>query len=333
MDRTTILVEARDAEGVKGTKWSSGAAYVRHLWRCRAYRMRATMATNLVDLVMSYITPDVVSKAASFVGESGPATQKAVAGIIPTQIAALANLASTSGGLEQIGRMLDSGTSAGVLTNLGSLFGGGAQTQDAVRTGQGMIESLFGGKLGSVTDLIARSAGLRAASVTSLMALIGPLILAVLGRQRAAAGGSLAGLASLLGDQKSFLSGLLPAGLASMLGWPAPASGVSQVASGAAAGAAAVASRRPAWLIPLAAIAGLILIALGYLWSAPPVGQIARQAQRKLAELQLPGGPKISVARERSTTASQPGSLEQRTRPSPNDSCSMTSTSKPAPRS
>ena len=31
---------------------------------------------------------------------SGPATPKAVAGIVPTQIAALANLASKSGGLE-----------------------------------------------------------------------------------------------------------------------------------------------------------------------------------------------------------------------------------------
>ena len=255
------------------------------------------MATNLTDLVMSYITPDVVSKAASYVGESGPATQKAIAGIVPTQIAALANLGSTSGGLEQISRMLDSATSNGsVLTNLGSLFGGGTQTQDAVRTGQGMIESLFGNKLGNVADLIARASGLRGASVTSLMALIGPLILAVLGRQRVAAGGGLSSLASLLGDQKSFLSGLLPAGLASMLGWPAVASGVSQVASGAAASAAAVASRRPAWLIPLAAIAALILIALGYLWSAPPVGQIARQTTRKLAELQLPGGPKINVA-------------------------------------
>jgi len=255
------------------------------------------MATNLVDLVMSYITPDVISKAASFVGESGPATQKALTGIVPTQIAALANLGSTSGGLEQIGRMLESTTTNGsVLSNLGNLFGGGAQTQDAVRTGQGMISSLFGGKLGSVTDLIARSSGLRATSVNSLMALIGPIILAVLGRQRAAAGGSLASLASLLGDQKSFLSGLLPAGLASMLGWPALTSSVSQVASGAAASAAAVASRRPAWLIPLAAIAALILIALGYMWSAPPVGPVARQTTRKLAELQLPGGPKIAVA-------------------------------------
>jgi OmpA-OmpF porin, OOP family len=261
------------------------------------------MATNLVDLVMGYLTPDVVNKAASYVGEAGPATQKAVASIVPTEIAALANLGSTEGGLQQIVRMLDLGKYDGSgLSNLGSLFAGGAATQEAVGAGKGMIESLFGSKLGGVTDLIARSTGIRGASITSLMALIGPVILSVLGRQRSMAGGSVAALGSLLGDQKSFLSGMLPAGLASMLGWPALASGVSELGSGAAAATAragrevaAVTSRRPAWLIPLAAIAALILIVLAYLWSSPPVSQVTRQATRKLAELQLPGGPKISV--------------------------------------
>jgi len=261
------------------------------------------MATNLVDLVMGYLTPDVVNKAASYIGEAGPATQKAVASIVPTEIAALANLGSTEGGLQQIVRMLDLGKYDGSgLSNLGSLFAGGAATQEAVGAGKGMIESLFGSKLGGVTDLIARSTGIRGASITSLMALIGPVILSVLGRQRGMAGGSVAALGSLLGDQKSFLSGVLPAGLASMLGWPALVSGVSELGSGAAAATAragrevaAVTSRRPAWLLPLAAIAALILIALAYLWSSPPVSQVTRQATRKLAELQLPGGPKISV--------------------------------------
>ena len=261
------------------------------------------MATNLVDLVMGYLTPDVVNKAASYIGEAGPATQKAVASIVPTEIAALANLGSTEGGLQQIVRMLDLGKYDGSgLSNLGSLFAGGAATQEAVGAGKGMIESLFGSKLGGVTDLIARSTGIRGASITSLMALIAPVILSVLGRQRSMAGGSVAALGSLLGDQKSFLSGVLPAGLASMLGWPALVSGVSELGSGAAAATAragrevaAVTSRRPAWLLPLAAIAALILIALAYLWSSPPVSQVTRQATRKLAELQLPGGPKISV--------------------------------------
>ena len=261
------------------------------------------MATNLTDLVMGYITPDAVNKAASYVGESGPATQKALASIVPTILAALMNLGSTGGGVQQIAGMLDSGRYDGsALANLGNLFGGGAPTQDALAAGRGMMDSLFGSKLSGATDLIARSAGVRTASATSLMALAGPIILHVLARQRAAAGGGVAALTSLLGEQRSFLSGLLPAGLASMLGWPALSAGVSEIRStvaGAAARAtrevAEVTSQRPGWLIPLGAIAALILVGLAYLWSAAPVTQVAREAARKLAELQLPGGVRISV--------------------------------------
>src|SRR5262245_664432 len=257
------------------------------------------MATNLSELVMAHLTPDVVERAASYVSESGPATQKALAGIVPTIVAALANFGSASGGVGQIARMLDSGRYDGsALTDLGTLFGGRAPTEDALGAGRGILETLFGGKLGGVTDLIARSAGIRPASATSLMALAVPVILHVLGRQRRAAGGDVGALTALLGEQGSFLSGLLPAGLASILSAPAlsaAASAVGATASGAAARAtgavAAATSERPNWLIPLGAIAALILVGLAYLWSAAPV----QLAARKLAELQLPGGIKISV--------------------------------------
>ncbi len=261
------------------------------------------MATNLLDLVKGYLTPDIVDKAASNVGESGPATQKALAGIIPTILAALMNQGSTSGGVQQIAQMLDTGRYDGsALANLGSLFGGGSSTQDALGAGKGILESLFGSKLGGVTDLIARSSGVRPSSASSLMALATPIIMHVLGRQRAQAGGTIPALTALLGEQKGFLSGLLPAGLGAMLGWPSLTSGVAELGS-TAAGAAAratrevteVTSKRPGWLIPLGAVAALILAWLVYQWSAAPVTQVTRDATRRLAELQLPGGIRLSV--------------------------------------
>jgi OOP family OmpA-OmpF porin len=261
------------------------------------------MATNLLDLVKGYITPDIVDKAASYVGESGPATQKALSGILPTIIAALMNQGSTAGGVQQIAQMLDSGRYDGsALSNLGSLLGGGSSTQDALGAGKGILESLFGSKLGGVTDLIARFSGVRPSSASSLMALATPIIMHVLGRQRARAGGTIPALTALLGEQKGFLSGLLPAGLGAILGWPSLTSGLSELGS-TAAGATAratrevaeVTSKRPSWLIPLGAIAALILVWLAYLWSAAPVTQVTREAARKLAELQLPGGIRISV--------------------------------------
>src|SRR5262245_43195721 len=99
------------------------------------------MATNLIDLVKGYLTPDVVDNAAAYVGESGPATQKALAGSVPTIVAALANMGSTTGGVQQVARMLDSGRYDGsLLSNLGSLLAGGGATQDTLATGKGLLE-------------------------------------------------------------------------------------------------------------------------------------------------------------------------------------------------
>ena len=95
------------------------------------------MAVNLVELAKGYLTPDVIQKAASFVGESESATQKAMSGILPTLIAAVANQTSTTSGAEKLSRMLDTGKYDGsALNNLGSLFGGGETTQKAVTQGK-----------------------------------------------------------------------------------------------------------------------------------------------------------------------------------------------------
>ena len=178
------------------------------------------MAVNLVELVKGYLTPDIVQKAASFVGESESATQKAMNGIVPTLIAGLANQASTSGGAEKLSRILDTGKYDGsALNNLGSLFSGGETTQKAITQGKDTLSSLFGNKTDGLVDQIARFAGLRTGSAASLLALVLPLILSLLGRQRSTIGQSPSALASLLGEQKGFLSGLLPAGIGSLLGW------------------------------------------------------------------------------------------------------------------
>jgi OmpA-OmpF porin, OOP family len=252
------------------------------------------MATNLVDLVRGYLTPDIVQKAASFVGESESATQKAMSGIVPTLIAAVANQTSTTSGAEKLSRMLDTGKYDGsALNNLGSLFGGGETTQKAITQGKDILSSLFGNKTEGLVDQITRWAGVRTGSASSLLALAVPLILNLLGRQRATIGQSPAALASLLGEQKSFLAGLLPTGIASFLGW----SGYERARQPEPA---YVEPKRetPSWFMPLLILSGIVLVALAWLLSRPsPVPEIpvASRPTVKLTDLQLPGGVKISV--------------------------------------
>jgi len=252
------------------------------------------MAVNLIELAKGYLTPDIIRKASSFVGESESVTQKAMTGIVPTLIAALANQASTTAGAEKLSRVLDTGKYDGsALNNLGTLFSGGETTQKAVTEGKDILSTLFGNKTDGLIDQIARFAGLRLGSASSLLALVVPLILNLLGRQRATIGQSPAALASLLGEQKSFLSSLLPAGIASFLGW----SGYERARQPEPA---YVEPKRetPSWLVPLLVAAGLVIVALGWLLNrGTPTRETtvtARPAAR-MTDLQLPGGVKVSV--------------------------------------
>jgi outer membrane protein OmpA-like peptidoglycan-associated protein len=261
------------------------------------------MAIDLVDMVKGYLTPDVIEKAATYVGESSGATQKALAGSVPALVGALANTASTNEGAQQLVSMLDGGKyDGGLLNNVTSLFGGGMATQSAVSTGKDILESLFGAKLGGVADLVARFAGIRTGSAASILALAAPLVMHVLGKQRAAAGPGAAPMASLLREQKSFLAGMVPAGLGSLLGWSDLTSGVSELGSSAAGAAsrvtrevarAAPSPTRAAWVLPLIILGALVLGAVAWLnW---PTTAPVRQAAQKLSELTLPGGVRISV--------------------------------------
>jgi OmpA-OmpF porin, OOP family len=253
------------------------------------------MAVNLVEMAKGYLTPDIIQKAASFVGESESATQKAMNGIVPTLIAGLANQASTSGGAEKLSRILDTGKYDGsALNNLGSLFSGGETTQKAITQGKDTLSSLFGNKTEGLVDQIARFAGLRTGSAASLLALILPLILSLLGRQRATIGQSPSALASLLGEQKGFLSALLPAGIGSILGW----TGYEAARPRETAAYVEPKRERESWFVPMLVLSGIVLAALAWLLSRPsPVQEIpvaARPAAR-MADLSLPGGMKVSV--------------------------------------
>jgi outer membrane protein OmpA-like peptidoglycan-associated protein len=162
--------------------------------------------------------------------------------------------------------------------------------------GQEILGGLFGGKLDAVVDSVAKTAGAKPSAVSSLLTLVAPLIMSVLGRQTRSQGLTAAGLVSLLATQRQAITQLIPASLSGLLGLPGlripETVGVGDRTLETTRSVTPEVARRgglPAWW-PWALALGLLLLA--GLWYA---SRSVPEATRTLTSLALPGGASLSV--------------------------------------
>ncbi len=248
------------------------------------------MATSLLDTLGSYVTPDIISKASSFLGESPGGTQKAMSGVLPMLLGGVASMASTSSGAGELMNMLRSGGFDGsILNNLGALLSDGTQTQNLMSTGKGLLSSLLGDKAPAVTSAVRNYAGINTSSASSLLALATPIVMSLLGKTQATQGLDAAGLANLLTSQKSAFLSAIPAGLASLPGISGLLGGAGTAVRSAATTAVAETSGTGKRLLPILLLIAVAIALLAY-WKG--CGSSVKQG---LANLTLPGGAVISV--------------------------------------
>ena len=246
------------------------------------------MATNLVSVVMQFLTPDTIAKIASVLGIDRNVAQKAVAGAIPALLASLADVASTPNGARQLTNTLTQQSSS--LESLKNLVGGAGQNLLA-ESGSSMLSGLFGGgTLDAMAQTIGKFAGIGEGTSKSMLGMLGPVVLGALGQQQRSAGLDAGGLASLLTSQKDQIAAAMPAGLADQLSAAGLIDGATgSLRSGAAAASAAggriaeasertvyragqtvsaatrstAASQWPYWLVAAVVVGGLAWFALG----------------------------------------------------------------------
>ena len=246
------------------------------------------MATNLVSIVMQFLTPEMIAKIASALGLDRSVAQKAIGGAVPALLSSLADVTTTPNGARQLTNILTQ-QQQGSLDTLKGLIGGSGQNTLA-ETGSSMLSGLFGGgALDTMAQSIGKFAGVDTGAGKSLLGMLGPVVLGVLGQQQRSAGLDAGGLASLLGSQKAQIAAAIPSGLAdqlsaaglfdkvegSMRSGAAAASAAGSRMAGAAertaAGASqaayattrAATSQLPYWLLALAIVGGLAWFALG----------------------------------------------------------------------
>ena len=101
------------------------------------------MASNLVSVVMQFLTPDMIAKIASALGLDRSVAQKAIGGAVPAILASLAGVASTPNGARQLTSVVTQ-QQPGSLESFKSLLGGSGQSTLA-EAGSSMLSGLFGG--------------------------------------------------------------------------------------------------------------------------------------------------------------------------------------------
>ena len=219
---------------------------------------------NIVDLISSQLTGDVVGKLGGLIGADQAQTQTATSAAVPALLSAFGKLASSNSGADQIARAMG-GLDLGMLGNLAGALGG-SQASGIGSLGGSLLGSLLGGNAtSSLVDTIAAFAGMKPGIMRTLLGYLAPVVLGMVAKQFTGRPDA-AGISRLFSEQGSNIRGAMPRGLS-----------LPDLALGAVSGGRTSepvrhghrshepeSSGMPGWLLPL-----LLLGALGlgwYLW-------------------------------------------------------------------
>ena len=184
------------------------------------------MSINLIELAQEYFSDTVIEKISSSLGFDKDTAGNAIGKIFPSLMGLFGEKAQTPDGATQLFDTIKE-ADTDMLDNLGEAFSG--DNTDIIDKGKGMLSSLLGGKLDSLTDIIGKIPGLSGDKAGGLMGLLAPVLTGMLGKQVKTGGLNASGLTSLLDDQKGHIAEYLGGDFTNKLGLGSFFSGVGAV--------------------------------------------------------------------------------------------------------
>ena len=166
---------------------------------------------NLVDLVTSQLTGDVLGKLAGLTGTNEAQTRSATSAAVPALLSAFGKLASTNSGASTLASSLG-GLDLKTLGNLAGLLGGG-QASGLGSIGGSLLSSLLGNNLGGLVGTIASFAGMQPGIMKTLLTYLAPIVLGTVANSFKGAKPDAAGLMRLFSEQQDNIKAALPRGL------------------------------------------------------------------------------------------------------------------------
>lgn len=152
---------------------------------------------NLSELLNSPIGQSVVQSVSSQLGMNQQQASSAINTAIPVILAGLTKNAQTQPGAESLNNALESRHDGSLLDNLFGMLQN--NSQDLQSDGDGILGHIFGGNRAAVEQGISQKTGLSLNKIGPLLALLAPIVMAYLGREKRQTNTGAGGLGDLLG--------------------------------------------------------------------------------------------------------------------------------------
>ena len=261
------------------------------------------MATNLVSLVMQFLTPEVIGRVATTLGLDRTLVQSAINAAVPGLLAGLSGVATQPGGPQKLVEAAKQET--GTLGKFADMLGGGGQSS-FIERGSQLLASLLGARdQSALVGAIGQFAGLGQGKSGSLLGMLAPIVMGTIAQHQSPRGLEASGIANLFASQKDNIAAALPADFGKLLGGTdllnslggaarSAASAGTQATRAAGSAASTVGQRTSAaaftsynwlyWFIPIVAIAALLVY-----FFTKPAEQVAQQGSTIAQNLMVGG--------------------------------------------
>jgi hypothetical protein len=176
------------------------------------------MSINIMDLVKGAVTDQVMGQIGGMLGQNDRQKTSSVFESATASILGglLKKSQSPQGAQDIFGAAQQADDS--ILDKLGDLLGGGDQTVGLQNQGSGILDMVFGNQQSGIIGTLSRVLGFDKTLIGKLLTMAAPILMGVISRQMKSGSMDVAGLTSMLSDQKQHLGDYLPQGMGSELG-------------------------------------------------------------------------------------------------------------------
>ena len=155
---------------------------------------------SVLDILTAQLDDQAIQKMGNQLGVDPSTASQAVSAALPMLIGAMADNSSQSGGAQALASALDRDHDGSILDDVIGFLGQGS---GASGLGEGILKHVLGGRQNNAENALGKIAGLNSGQAGRLLAMLAPLVMGALAKQKQKGGldaGDLAGM--LAGDRR-----------------------------------------------------------------------------------------------------------------------------------